>query len=111
MVELSDKFDDVGGKLLHFELVGQQVELEKGTNVFLRLWRADRPGVEPAHQQLERIVVFLGQAIRFVASFLLFLVLVIGVEDGCKEGRIIAEESFVNGPVSGVGADVDIYER
>ncbi len=61
-----------------------------------------RLGVEPSDEELERIIVFVWQSVGLVATRILLLV--VFVEDGREEFRVIAEQTFVKRPMGRLGA-------
>lgn len=63
-------------------------------------------GVEPADEELEGEVVRVREAEGFGGGGAVFFV----VEAVTEEGRVVAEELFVEGPVRVFGADVDVDE-
>ena len=85
---------------------GQEEEIDQRAELGLHAGRPDRRAVEPADEELKGAVVGLGQAEGFGGGGAVFL----GVEDGGEEGRVVAEELFVDGPVGRVRANVDVDE-
>ena len=65
----------------------------------------ERGAIEPADEQTEGQVVGVGHAVGFCAGGFGGFV----VEEVREEGGVVAEEFFVQDPVVGVWADVDVY--
>ena len=104
MVELAHGFDDVLAQLGHLQRLAEQVQVEQGADVVFAGGVAQRGGVEPADEEAEGQVFGLGHAVGFGARGFGRLV----VEEFGEEGAVVAEEFFVQDPVVGVRADVDV---
>ena len=103
MVEGADCLDDIFTKFGDLEFLGHQVEVEEGADGAFFLGVAERARVEPADEELEGLVVHVGEAEGLgLGGF------GTGVEGLAEEGRVVAEQLFVEDPVGGVWADVKV---
>ena len=106
MIPSTHSLDDIFAELFDLEARAEQVEVEQGPDVRLRLGVAQGAGVEPADEELKRGVFGVRDTEGFGGGRLFGFV----VECGGEEGGVVAEEFFVEDPVGGVGAYVDVDE-
>lgn len=105
MIPRAHRLDDIIGQLFDLEILGQEVEVQQGADFLLLDRVAQRARVEPADEELEGLVVGVGEAVgfgrgRLGAGFV--------VEDLAEEGGVVAEELLVQDPLGGIGADIDV---
>lgn len=106
VVEGAHRLDDVVAQLLDLELLREEVEVQQGADVFFFLGVPQGARVEPADEELEGVVVVVREAEGFGGRRGFGFC----VEFGGEEGGVVTEEFFVEGPMGGVRADVDVYE-
>ena len=106
MIERPDSLCNILGQLRHFEFLSEEIEIEKRADVFLFLWVAQCFGVEPTNEQFEGEVVGVWYAESLGGGALVFLV----IEGTREEGRVMAEKPFVQDPMGGFLANVDVYQ-
>ena len=106
VVECAHSLHDVVAELGDLELLAEEVEVEKWSDVLFGLGVAQGAGVEPADEKLEGKVVGVGETVRF--GFALAVLFV--VEDVAEEGGVVAEELFVDRPIGVFRANVNVYK-
>ena len=106
VVECAHSLHDVVTQLGDLELLAEEVEVEKWSDVLFGLRVAQGAGIEPADEELEGEIIRVRQTERF--GFALAVLFV--VEYVAEEGGVVAEELFVYGPISVLRANVNVYE-
>lgn len=103
MVEGADGLDDVFAEFWDFEFLGHQVEVKEGADGAFLFGIAEGARVQPADEEFKGLVVHVGEAEGFSLRGL-----VGGIEGLAEEGGVVAQELFVQDPVGGFGADVEV---
>ena len=106
VIERPARLHHVVAQARDFQFLAQKVKVQQRADVALFFRVAQRFGVQPADEELKRLVFGVGETKCFGGRrFRIWR-----VELGGEKGGVVAQELFVQDPVGGVFADIDIHE-
>ena len=106
VVECADGLNDVIAQFRDLELLAEEVEVKKRSDVLFGLWVAQGARIEPADKELEGEVIGVGETEGFGFAFAVLFV----VEAVAEEGGVVAQQLFVYRPTGVFGTNVNVYE-
>ena len=106
MVECADGLNDVVAQFRDLELLAEEVEVKKRSDVLFGLWVAQGARIEPADKELEGEVIGVGETEGLGFAFAILFV----VEALAEEGGVVAQQLFVYRPTGVFGTNVNVYE-